>query len=81
MIPNGYYYRLTESQLAILRAFVGNDPTLSSLLDDFQLFDDGYYYALCDEVDFAEQGAIVDAGLDLDMWIYVKSTQWIKAGD
>ncbi len=76
LVPNGYYYRLDENQMTILSDYIGDDPILKPLLDDFTEVD-GYYYAPCANVDFDEQAAILDAGLVLDMWIYLKSSQWM----
>ena len=79
-MQNGYYYRLTEQEFEILSGYLAllGDQTLILLLQDF-VQDGDDYYALCDEVDFGEQTAILDAGLELDMWIYVKSSQWVHA--
>ena len=76
----GYYYRLTALEYETLTQYLTllDDQTLILLLRDF-VQDGDDYYALCDEVDFGEQTAILDAGLELDMWIYVKSSQWVHA--
>lgn len=76
-MQTGNYYRLTQGEYLILAAYIGDDPILSGLLSDFELIGD-YYYAFCDDVNDDEEAAIRDAGLILDLWIYIRSGQWIQ---